>query len=104
MMSKIVVWDCSVVVASAGSTAVDVVVTLLSIAIFIVVVVSSTISEGFKVVVGRVSVEVTATFVDISMIISGGTVVTVESIAISVVMSGNIRDSGGNVVVIIFVV
>ena len=69
------------------------VVTLPSITIFAVV--SS---------VGRVCVEVNGTFVDMSVITSVGIVVAIESTPMSVVISGNIRDSEGKVVVITFVV
>ena len=76
-----------------------VVVILASVAIsnIFIVVSSMTISEVSSIVEGKVSVEVTVMFVDISVIISGGTLVIVESVDISVVMSGNIRDSEGKV-------
>ena len=70
------------------------------------VVSSITISEGSRVVEGKVSVEeaITSPTVDISVIISDGTVVvTIAPVDVSVVMSGNMRDSEGKVVVIISV-
>ena len=72
-----------------------------------VVVSSMAISEGFRVVEGKVSVEAidTSSTVDISVIISdGAVVVSISPIDVSVIMSGNMRDSDGKVVVIISVV
>ena len=72
-----------------------------------VVVSSIAISEGFRVVEGKVSVEAidTSSTVDISVTISDGTVVdsivSVDVSVVIVVISGNMRDSEGKVVVII---
>ena len=73
-----------------------------------VVVSPMTISEGFKVVEGKLSVVdiiETSPRVDISVRISDGrVVVTISPIDVSVVMSGSTRDSDGKIVVIVSVV